>query len=295
MKNVFSSQLIKLRRQKSFSQGTLANKMFVSRQSISKWENGESEPSIDKLIDLSDVFNVDLNYLLIGKNKISKEIILRISSLYKSFNKPVLKDINLEVHGNERIALLGSNGTGKSTFFKTLIGLEKPDKGKIKYTFNKHKYLNVMPQKDNLIGDLTVNEQISLSASINKVYSKEIINNLLNTFEIFDYRNNYINSLSGGQRRKISLLISVIRKSKLLLLDEPTVGMDLDTIDFFWNYIDHIGGSVITITHDFNQIDKFFSRVILMKNGKIFRDASVDTIHSHNQTIEQWYRINNKE
>ncbi|TPR23392.1 XRE family transcriptional regulator [Apilactobacillus timberlakei] len=295
MKNVFSSQLIKLRRQRNFSQGALANKMFVSRQSISKWENGESEPSIDKLIDLSDVFNVDLNYLLIGKNKISKETILKINSLYKAFNKPVLKDINLEIHGNERIALLGNNGTGKSTFFKTLIGLEKPDKGKISYNFNKHKNLNVMPQKDNLINDLKVNEHINLSAAINKNYSKELTNHLLHKFNLFDNKDDYISGLSGGQKRKLSLLLSVIRPSKLLLLDEPTVGMDLDTIDFFWRYIDHIGGAVITITHDFNQIDKFFSRVVLMKNGKIAQDASVDTIHSHNQTIEQWYRINNKE
>ncbi|TPR14152.1 XRE family transcriptional regulator [Apilactobacillus timberlakei] len=295
MKNVFSSQLIKLRRQRNFSQGALANKMFVSRQSISKWENGESEPSIDKLIDLSDVFNVDLNYLLIGKNKISKEIILKIRSLYKAFNKPVLKDINLEIHGNERVALLGNNGTGKSTLFKTLIGIEKPDKGKITYSFNKKKDLNVMPQKDNLISGLKVNEHINLSAAINKNYSKELTNNLINKFNLADNKNDYVSSLSGGQKRKLSLLISVIRPSKLLLLDEPTVGMDLDTIDFFWRYIDHIGGSVITITHDFNQIDKFFSRVILMKNGKIAQDASVDTIHSHNQTIEQWYRIMNKE
>ncbi|TPR13101.1 XRE family transcriptional regulator [Apilactobacillus timberlakei] len=295
MKNVFSSQLIKLRRQRNFSQGALANKMFVSRQSISKWENGESEPSIDKLIDLSDVFNVDLNYLLIGKNKISKEIILKISSLYKAFNKPVLKDINLDIHGNERIALLGNNGTGKSTLFRTLIGIEKPDKGKISYGFNKNKDLNVMPQKDNLISGLKVKEHINLSAAINKNYSKELTNNLINKFNLVDNKNDYVSRLSGGQKRKLSLLISVIRPSKLLLLDEPTVGMDLDTIDFFWRYIDHTGGAVITITHDFNQIDKFFSRVILMKNGKIAQDASVDTIHSHNQTIEQWYRIMNKE
>lgn len=295
MKNVFSSQLIKLRRQKSFSQGTLANKMFVSRQSISKWENGESEPSIDKLIDLSDVFNVDLNYLLIGKNKISKEIILKINSLYKAFNKPVLKDINLEVHGNERIALLGSNGTGKSTFFKTLIGLEKPDKGKIKYTFNKHKYLNVMPQKDIFIENIKIKEYIELITSIERIYSKKLVSDMLDKFELRNHKNDYVQNLSGGQQRKLSLLLSVIRPSKLLLLDEPTVGMDLDTIDFFWKYIDHVGGAVITITHDFNQIDKFFSRVILMKNGKIIKDASVDTIHSHNQTIAQWYRIHNKE
>ncbi|TPR37938.1 XRE family transcriptional regulator [Apilactobacillus micheneri] len=295
MKNVFSSQLIKLRRQKSFSQGTLANKMFVSRQSISKWENGESEPSIDKLIDLSDVFNVDLNYLLIGKNKISKEIILKVSSLYKAFNKPVLKDINLEVHGNERIALLGSNGTGKSTFFKTLIGLEQPDKGKIKYSFNKRKYLNVMTQKDIFIENIKIKEYIELITSIEKIYSKKLVSDMLDKFELDDHKNDYVQNLSGGQQRKLSLLLSVIRPSKLLLLDEPTVGMDLDTIDFFWKYIDHVGGAVITITHDFNQIDKFFSRVILMKNGKIIKDASVDTIHSHNQTIAQWYRIHNKE
>ena len=82
--------------------------------------------------------------------------------------------------------------------------------------------------------------------------------------------------------------------SPSLILDEPTVGMDLESIDYFWHFIEKVSGSILVITHDFNQIDKFFSRVLLLKDGQISQDIPVKEIHQHNQTIEQWYRQHNR-
>lgn len=65
--------------------------------------------------------------------------------------------------------------------------------------------------------------------------------------------------------------------------------------DFFWKLLDQHNGSTIVVTHDFNQIDKYFSRVWLLKDGIIAHDVSVKEIHNHHQTIAQWYRLNNKE
>lgn len=94
-------------------------------------------------------------------------------------------------------------------------------------------------------------------------------------------------------------MLSVLRQSKLLILDEPTVGMDLESIDYFWHFIENhfiekVSGSILVITHDFNQIDKFFSRVLLLKDGQISQDIPVKEIHQHNQTIEQRYRQHNR-
>lgn len=293
MENIFKSQLSALRQKKHFSQELLAQKLFVSRQSISKWENGESEPNIDKLIAISEILSVNLDFLLAGYTH-SDSVILELKNLNKSFKNPVLKDVNLSIYGRDRIALLGSNGSGKTTIVNTILGNIIPDKGSVIKHFNAQDDLSVMTQENCLITSLKVREQIALSLKIYNAYSTIKIDAMLKKFRLFEQSEVIIEQLSGGQKRRLNLLLALIKPSKLLILDEPTVGMDLESIDLFWDYLDHVGGSVVTITHDFNQIDNYFTRVLLLKNGVIKSDESVANIHSNNQTIEHWYRLMNQ-
>lgn len=291
-KNIFSSKLIGLRRKNQLSQAALANKLFVTRQSISKWENGESEPSIDKLISISEIFNTSLDNLIMG-NKSDKDKLVSINHLNKSYDNQVLNDLSLDIYDNERIALLGLNGSGKTTMISIMTGLKKADSGNVKFNFNKKKGLKLMPQNDVLINDMKVIELIKLTQLLNKVKNNNHVESLVKEFNFSELMDHYVGSLSGGQKRRLSLLLSLMAPSKLLVLDEPTVGMDLETIDILWNHLEHVTGSILMVTHDFNQIDKFFSRVLLLKDGKIESDMNVDKIHSHNQNVEQWYRANN--
>lgn len=293
MENIFSYQLNMLRQKKSLSQELIAQKLYVSRQSVSKWERGDAEPDIDKLIALADIFGVDLNYLLAGQQS-PEELLLKLTAVRKGFKKPVLNDVNLEIYGKDRIALLGSNGSGKSTIVNIIAGMLRPDAGHIERLFDPKEDLNVMPQENVLIETLRLAEHIALSAGIHRIYSTQFVSGLLQRFHLEEQANVRISDLSGGQKRRLGLLLSVMSSSKLLILDEPTVGMDLESIDFFWNYMDHVAGSVLTITHDFNQIDRYFNRVLLLKDGVIVQDEKVTEIHSNNQTIEEWYRKYNK-
>ena len=294
MHNAFAHQLLKLRTEQQLSQTDIANLLFVSRQAVSKWENGDTEPNLDNLIALARILNVSLENLITGSSN-PNSLLLTLSHVSKSFSKPVLKDVNLTVHSHDRIALLGANGAGKTTLIQIIIGLINPDKGTVKFDLDPKKSLNIMPQENVLIPDITVLEQIKLVSLINKVYNEENIQNLLAKFSLIDQSNQLIQKLSGGQKRRLSLLISSLRPAKLSILDEPTVGMDLDSIDFFWKLLNSRNESTIVVTHDFNQIDRYFSRVLLLKDGKIFRDVSTKSIHNHNQSIAQWYRINNEE
>ena len=289
----FPYQLLKLRTEKQLSQAELATRLFVSRQAVSKWENGDAEPSIDKLILLAKVFKVSLDRLILGTNDFNQPLV-KLNNIVKTFNSPVLNSLDLTIHNNERIALLGSNGAGKTTLVKIIEGALKPNEGTVKWYFNKNDSLNIMSQENILIPTLKVKEQISLTAAITKVDSKQRINYLLDQFKLSSQQNTIIAKLSGGQKRRLSLLLSVLRQPKLLILDEPTVGMDLESIDYFWHFIEKVSGSILVITHDFNQIDKFFSRVLLLKDGQISQDIPVKEIHQHNQTIEQWYRQHNR-
>ena len=289
----FPHQLLKLRTEKQLSQAELATRLFVSRQAVSKWENGDAEPSIDKLILLAKVFKVSLDRLILGTNDFNQPLV-KLNNIVKTFNSPVLNSLDLTIHNNERIALLGSNGAGKTTLVKIIEGALKPNEGTVKWYFNKNDSLNIMSQENILIPTLKVKEQIILTAAMTKVDSKQRINYLLDQFKLSSQQNTIIAKLSGGQKRRLSLLLSVLRQSKLLILDEPTVGMDLESIDYFWHFIEKVSGSILVITHDFNQIDKFFSRVLLLKDGQISQDIPVKEIHQHNQTIEQWYRQHNR-
>ena len=282
-----------MRTEKQLSQAELATRLFVSRQAVSKWENGDAEPSIDKLILLAKVFKVSLDRLILGTHDFNQPLV-KLNNIVKTFNSPVLNSLDLTIHNNERIALLGSNGAGKTTLVKIIEGALKPNEGTVKWDFNKNDSLNIMSQENVLIPTLKVKEQIILTAAITKVDSKQRINYLLDQFKLSSQQNTIIAKLSGGQKRRLSLLLSVLRQSKLLVLDEPTVGMDLESIDYFWHFIEKVSGSILVITHDFNQIDKFFSRVLLLKDGQISHDIPVKEIHQHNQTIEQWYRQHNR-
>ncbi|MBD5805777.1 XRE family transcriptional regulator [Limosilactobacillus walteri] len=289
MQDTFPQQLLKLRTEKQLSQTELARRLYVSRQAVSKWENGDADPSIDKLILLARIFKVSLDYLILGIPN-HNNLILQLKHVAMNFNTPVLKDVSLSIFNNERIALLGSNGAGKTTLVRIIENALTPTSGTIEWQINKKDFLNIMPQNDLLIPALKVKEQVALATRINKVHNPERINRLLERFNLKAQQNTLVAKLSGGQKRRLSLIISTLRQSKLLILDEPTVGMDLESIDYFWQFIDQVTGSIMVITHDFNQIDKFFSRVLLLKDGQISHDISVKEIHQHNQTIEQWYR-----
>ena len=103
MHNAFAHQLLKLRTEQQLSQTDIANLLFVSRQAVSKWENGDAEPNLDNLIALARILNVSLENLITGSSN-PNSLLLTLSHVSKSFSKPVLKDVNLTVHSHERIA-----------------------------------------------------------------------------------------------------------------------------------------------------------------------------------------------
>ena len=267
MKNIFAHQLGKLRTEQQLSQNDIASQLFVSRQAVSKWENGDTEPSLDNLISLAQLFNVSLDNLVTG-SKDPNTLLLTVNHLKKFFNKPVLKDITFSISNYERIALLGSNGAGKSTLIKILIGLLNPDSGKIKYHFNLQQDLNVMPQDDVLIPDLTVMEQVKLAALINKVYQPKYINNLLVKFKLNDQANQFIQKLSGGQKRRLSLLVSTLRPAKLLILDEPTNHLDLESIQALNQGLINFKENILFTSHDHQFVQTTANRIMeILPNG----------------------------
>ena len=213
-----------------------------------------------------------------------------LHNIKKKFgSKNVLKDISFTIKEGDKIALLGCNGAGKSTLFKIIAGQVKSDSGLIKTQLDFKNDIGMMPQDDLLIKDLTVKELVLLKAYMNKLKDFEV-ESMLSKVELSDKKKDLVGDLSGGQQRRLSLLLSLLNNPRLLFLDEPTTGMDLASIDNFWELLKDNSCTSVIVTHDFNQIDQFFSRVLILKNGYILADESVAEIHKTGKTIEQYYR-----
>lgn len=214
----------------------------------------------------------------------------KVIEIKKSFkNKEVLKGVSFTVEEGDKVALLGNNGAGKSTLLKIIAGQLLANAGRIETTLDFQTEIGMMPQGDILIDDLKVGDLVLLKCYMNQL--KDIdIDALLKMVELEDFKNQYVLGLSGGQKRRLSLLLTILNEPRLIFLDEPTTGMDLESVDNFWHLLEEQKFTSVVVTHDFNQIDHFFTKVLILKDGRIAAQESVEEIHRKGQTIEQFYR-----
>ena len=208
----------------------------------------------------------------------------QVASITKSFKeKAVLKGVSFSIEEGDKIALLGNNGAGKSTLFNIIAGQLQADSGTIKTSLDFQREIGMMPQGDLLIEDLTVAEFVELKSRMNQLKQAEMV-------ELRESREQMVGSLSGGQKRRLSLLLTILNHPKLIFLDEPTTGMDLEAVDNFWKLLEQQEFTSVVVTHDFNQIDAFFTKVLILKDGRIAATKTVEDIHQAGQTIEQYFR-----
>lgn len=214
----------------------------------------------------------------------------KVIEIKKSFkNKEVLKGVSFTVEEGDKVALLGNNGAGKSTLLKIIAGQLQENAGRIETTLDFQTEIGMMPQGDILIDDLKVGDLVLLKCYMNQLEDIDI-DALLKMVELEDFKNQYVLGLSGGQKRRLSLLLTILNEPRLIFLDEPTTGMDLESVDNFWHLLEEQKFTSVVVTHDFNQIDHFFTKVLILKDGRIAAQESVEEIHSKGQTIEQFYR-----
>ncbi len=214
----------------------------------------------------------------------------KVIEIKKSFkNKEVLKGVSFTVEEGDKVALLGNNGAGKSTLLKIIAGQLQANAGRIETTLDFQTEIGMMPQGDILIDDLKVGDLVLLKCYMNQLEDIDI-DALLKMVELEDFKNQYVLGLSGGQKRRLSLLLTILNEPRLIFLDEPTTGMDLESVDNFWNLLEEQKFTSVVVTHDFNQIDHFFTKVLILKDGCIAAQESVEEIHRKGQTIEQFYR-----
>ena len=218
------------------------------------------------------------------------------------FNK-VLDDLSFDVKTNERIALIGSNGCGKTTTLRLIMGIESVDSGVISVrTGSSIGYLTQIPNKeeDNITArevylrgvqkiidlDKKINEFVGKMDTSNKSIKEldklqeefrilggyqlnEKVEKIRNGFKLSDdLLNNNYNNLSGGEKTIVNLASLVLSNPDVLLLDEPTNHLDIETLEWFEEYLNTYKGTVIIVSHDRYFLDRVVNKIICMENGR---------------------------
>ncbi|MEA3558412.1 MAG: ABC transporter ATP-binding protein [Candidatus Thermoplasmatota archaeon] len=213
---------------------------------------------------------------------------VEIQGLHRSFGRIKAVDgLDLSVRSGQVFGLLGPNGSGKTTTIKILCGLLKQDRGSFKVLGSSdRKYLKkigYMPQETALYEDLTVHENMKLFGGffgLRGEFLEEREKEMLEMVGLYERRDFTLSSLSGGQRHRISLAVSMIHKPELLFLDEPTVGVDPPLRSRFWKSFEKIkeeGRTIIMSTHYMDEASNC-DGIGMMRDGKLISEGTTEEI-----------------
>lgn len=224
----------------------------------------------------------------------ANEYAVRISKLSKLYqNKKVIKELTLDIPKGGVFGLLGPNGAGKTTLMKTIAGLVQPTSGQLtifgmdalKRNVNLRRLIGLIPQDNNLERELTVEEALTVYARLFGVKGvKDKVEETICLFSLESMRNKRVRLLSGGMMRRVLIARSLMPDPQLLLLDEPTVGLDPDVRHDIWEIIKSLaqqGKTVILTTHYMEEAEKLCDWIAMMRLGELAVLDTPDGIQKH--------------
>ena len=222
---------------------------------------------------------------------------LQIINLTKKFGDQIaLNSINIEINSNEIIGLLGPNGAGKSTLMKSIVGSVKIDEGEIIFNgkdirddeITAKKNVGFLPENNPLYDEMYVREYLCFIANLHHI-SKERIEEVIELVGITPEKSKKISQLSKGYQQRVGLAQAILHSPDLLILDEPTNGLDPNQIIEIRNVIKEIGRekTVILSTHIMQEVEAICSRVILIHEGNIIQDSNIEEFKGRYRSLEE--------
>lgn len=222
---------------------------------------------------------------------------IEVSGISKTFNasshSPVraLHDVSLTIHQGEIVGLLGTNGAGKTTLIDLILGLTTPTSGTIRvfgqspHTAVKSGRIGAVMQSGGLLPDITVKETLELLGAAFPTHRPyEDIIERANLGGILSRR---VGKCSGGEQQRLRFGLALLGDPMLLLLDEPTAGMDAGARRHFWETMREeakAGRTILLTTHYLEEADTFAQRIIMLNKGEIHADGSTEEIRNANST-----------
>ncbi|MDM8313076.1 MULTISPECIES: ABC transporter ATP-binding protein [Clostridium] len=212
--------------------------------------------------------------------------IIKLKKVYKE--KIANDDINLVLDCGV-YGLLGANGAGKTTFMKQIVTLTKPTNGEILYNGKNiellgseyRELIGYLPQDFDAYRDFKIIEFMEYMADLKDIEDKEVkIKELLTLVGLHEVKNRKMSKLSGGMKRRVGIAQALLNDPKILVLDEPTAGLDPQERNRFRNLISNLGKEAIVIlsTHIISDIEQISKEIIMIKNGKVCLKATSEEL-----------------
>ena len=299
-----------LRKEYKLTQKELADKLGILDTSVSKWERGINAPDISYLTELSKIFHVTVQELLNGERNFKKKEIdvnhhskvLEVTNLSKSFGKrKILDNINLTIYEGDIIGLIGPNGAGKTTLIKTILRLYYYDKGSVKICgYDTKKQLEQalskvgsIIEKPDMYDQLTGRKNLKITELLNNIHDQKYVEEMIEFVGLKTRINDKVKKYSLGMKQRLAIANALIKKPKLLILDEPTNGLDPKGIRELRQILKTISQeqnmSILISSHILSEVENICDRVVIIDQGRLVKEFGIEEVKYKNISLEEEY------
>jgi zinc transport system ATP-binding protein len=216
--------------------------------------------------------------------------LIKLTHVNFSYNHhPVLKDVSLEIYRSDFVGIIGPNGSGKTTLIKIMLGLLEPDSGEVQLCnhplsdFNDWRLIGYVPQK-------VTSQQLHFPISVSEVVgmggqNRHDINHALKSVDMTKFKHHLIHELSGGQQQRVFIARALASRPEILILDEPTVGVDTESQTKFYDLLQRLNHehklTLVLISHDIDVVAHEVKSVICLNRSIIFHGPPKDVLKTN--------------
>ena len=210
------------------------------------------------------------------------EVVIETRQLVKRFGeREALKGVSFDAHRGELLAVIGPNGAGKTTLLTILAGIRRQDAGTVSRPPGE---IGWIPQQAAVYRRLTVTENLRLFAHLEKIPDTDAaVEEMLDQTGLAERRNDQVGTLSGGNQQRINIAIGLLARPLVLLLDEPSAGLDPRQRERLWEFVLGLAGAGTTVifsTHNISEAERYGHRLLVLADGEALFDGTSAQLHA---------------